>query len=106
MVVVGAPHRAAEQETPVAAAEVQHHRRPPPEQRRPVERPLRRQPLQRGLRPPRRLEDLTRDGDAELPLDAPWLAHAGIVLARRPPPSPGFRATFAGATDGYGRERA
>src|SRR5438105_3434570 len=92
MVVVRPPDGAADQEAPVAAANVDDDRGAAPEKGGPVERPLTPTPLPRGERgrgegrqflesgprPLLRRQDFARDGDAELALDAA-VAHEGIV---------------------------
>src|SRR5205823_3541044 len=67
VVVVGPPHRATEQEPAVAAAEVEDDRGGAAEEGGPVERAVG-EALERGLRPALGVEDLPRDGDAELAL--------------------------------------
>src|SRR5207247_11122167 len=70
VIVVAPPDGAANQETPVAAAEVEDQRRLAAEQLFQVEQSVR-QLLQGGLRPRGRVEDLAGHRHAELALDLP-----------------------------------
>src|SRR5262249_32639443 len=75
--VVGPPDGAAEQEPPVAAAEVHDQRRGAAEERGEVERPLGGQLLEGRVGPQGRVEDLAGEGNAEPALD---LARAALGL--------------------------
>src|SRR5262249_26841935 len=71
VIVVGPPDGAADQEPPVAAAQVEDERRVPAEQGVEVEAAVGGGVLQCRLRPPGRIAGFAGDGHANLALDLP-----------------------------------
>src|SRR5262249_38244510 len=72
--VIRPPYCAADEKTPVAAAQIDNHRGLSPEKSLPIERPFRPM-LERGPRPLCGIQNLTCNRHAKLSLDFPTVFH-------------------------------